>query len=275
MNWFDEEIEETEDLINEDWETDPDLIEFDNFFYKKRRRQNKRNIGYILEKGFNLESEYNHEWIELKKKEIDELVKLRDWILSKFTIEDRSILFNFRNSSVFFQSKNRKKFGEIIAKYDRLEKGGINIHPKSISVLMYTLEGKFMKQFDSIAGASREIGGSHETIINLVCKRVYFQINRRIFRYASQQYIAGVDLPNEELVRKTRKKPVYEVKHSNKPIAVNQYDKDGNFIQSFINISAASKKLRIHSNSIRYCIRGKREFAGGFIFKKAEDCEEN
>lgn len=277
MNWFDDDDDENEELITDDWENDPDLIEFDDFLYKKRRRRNKRTMPYINEEGFDLESEANHEWIAKKKIEIDELVKVRDWILSKFTTQEKDILFNYQNSSSFYQAENREKFEQIIAKYKRLEKRGIVQNPMSIAVLMYNLEGKFIKQFDSIAGASREIGGNYQTLIRQVCRRVYFQVKRRIFRFASEKYIKGIDLPNEELERKSRKKPVYAVKHSNKPIAVNQYDKDGNFIQSFVNISAASKKLRIHSNLIRYAIRGNREFAGGFIFRKAEEqtSEEN
>lgn len=51
---------------------------------------------------------------------------------------------------------------------------------------------------------------------------------------------------------------------------VNQYDLNGNFIQSFQSISKASQILNIDSSSISKACRGKLKTTGGFIFKYKE-----
>lgn len=52
--------------------------------------------------------------------------------------------------------------------------------------------------------------------------------------------------------------------------AVNQYDKDGNFIRAWKTIKCAVIELNICKRTIQLCCRGERRTAGGFIWKYVE-----
>lgn len=52
---------------------------------------------------------------------------------------------------------------------------------------------------------------------------------------------------------------------------VNQYDKSGNFVQTFSSCVEASKKIKASNFNISACCRGIRKTAGGYIWKYAED----
>jgi len=51
---------------------------------------------------------------------------------------------------------------------------------------------------------------------------------------------------------------------------VNQYDLDNNFIKKWYCIKDASKKLKIKDSNISLCCKGKRNKAGGYIWKYEE-----
>lgn len=51
-------------------------------------------------------------------------------------------------------------------------------------------------------------------------------------------------------------------------ININQYDLEGNFIQSFINMKTAARILKIDRNSIQKVVKGIRENYKNFIFKE-------
>ena len=52
--------------------------------------------------------------------------------------------------------------------------------------------------------------------------------------------------------------------------AVNQYDIAGNFISTYSSMSDAERVTGVNRKSIRFCIRGQRKTAGGFIWKLKE-----
>lgn len=54
-------------------------------------------------------------------------------------------------------------------------------------------------------------------------------------------------------------------------IKINQYDINGDFIQSFDSLREAEKKLNINHGNISKCCSGIYNHAGGFIFKKNSD----
>jgi hypothetical protein len=51
---------------------------------------------------------------------------------------------------------------------------------------------------------------------------------------------------------------------------VSQFDKNGNFIQTFISAHEAHRKLGVNAAQIGKVCNGNRKFAGGFIWKHAE-----
>jgi hypothetical protein len=50
-------------------------------------------------------------------------------------------------------------------------------------------------------------------------------------------------------------------------IPIQQFDKDGNFIQDWVGTSIASKSLKINAGDITACCRGKLKSAGKFVWK--------
>ena len=52
-----------------------------------------------------------------------------------------------------------------------------------------------------------------------------------------------------------------------------QYDKQGNFIREWEYIKLASRTLKIHDTGIIQCCKGKRQTAGGFVWKYKEQKE--
>ena len=51
--------------------------------------------------------------------------------------------------------------------------------------------------------------------------------------------------------------------------AVTQFDKQGNFIKSWNSQAEAARQLNIKQSDISRCVNGKRNYCGGFIWKKA------
>jgi group I intron endonuclease len=56
-------------------------------------------------------------------------------------------------------------------------------------------------------------------------------------------------------------------KDSKKAIAIDQYDKDGNFIKTFGSITDASEKLGCQRSGICFCLKGKIQTSAGFVWK--------
>ena len=54
---------------------------------------------------------------------------------------------------------------------------------------------------------------------------------------------------------------------NNKAKAVNQYDLDGNFIKTWESTMEVERELKINNSSISKCCLGKRNKAGGYIWK--------
>ena len=48
---------------------------------------------------------------------------------------------------------------------------------------------------------------------------------------------------------------------------VDQYDKDGNFIETHISISEAARKANLSKGAIQFVLSGKNKTAGGFVWK--------
>lgn len=59
------------------------------------------------------------------------------------------------------------------------------------------------------------------------------------------------------------------IKHSNKKI--HQFDKKGNFIQTFESLTEASKQTKTHINSISMVLTGRRKSVNGYIYKYVKE----
>lgn len=112
-------------------------------------------------------------------------------------------------------------------------------------VKQYDLKGNLIKSYDSIKEAASF--GFNEGNIQDCC--VYRLKSHRgfIWRYFE-------DLPPSKYKNKTIK-------------SILQYDMSGKFIREWDSISSASKELKIGSNCITTCCRGKYKSSGGYIWK--------
>ena len=116
-------------------------------------------------------------------------------------------------------------------------------------VKQYDLNGNFIKSYDSIKEAASF--GFNEGNIQDCC--VYRLKSHRgfIWRYFE-------DLPPSKYKNKTIK-------------SILQYDMSGNFIKEWDSIANASKELKIGSNCITTCCKGKYKSSGGYIWKYKSD----
>ena len=135
--------------------------------------------------------------------------------------------------------------------YRKQNRGGSHVEAKTI--YQYTLDGKFIKKWDCISTASKElqINGSN---ISMCAKHI---------RPYAGGYRWEYDY-NDEL------KPVVKIKKSrkgqnSKPVV--QLDDDGNVIGEYISLNEAAEKLNIDASSISKCLHGVIKKAGGYRWK--------
>ena len=123
-------------------------------------------------------------------------------------------------------------------------------HPPSIAVKQYDLNGNFIKEYVSIKQASRELGISDSSIID-VCKGKSHTAGNYIWRYTTD------DTPVMPQ-RRFRNK-------------VLQYDMNGNFINEFSSLTEASKQTGVYRSTIGLVCNNKAKTAGGFIWRFANN----
>jgi hypothetical protein len=116
----------------------------------------------------------------------------------------------------------------------------------SKKVSQYDLDGNWIRDFDSMFGASEATGINHGNI-GECCRGKYKSAGKYIWRYYG-------DNPPKKYSNKTLK-------------SVCQYDLDGNFIMEFDSIVEAAKKTGSRGNCIQMCCVGKYKHSNGFIWK--------
>lgn len=133
--------------------------------------------------------------------------------------------------------------------------------PKAIE--QYSLDGKFIRSYESISDAIRMLKKEnpkvHTVNISYACKHKITTAYNYIWKYSNDL------ISIEELVALANTK----THHCNRP--VNQYDINGNFIQTFSTIKEAqiATNLKSSSSIINVC-KGKSLTAGGYIWKYSD-----
>ncbi len=119
----------------------------------------------------------------------------------------------------------------------------------SISVEQYTLDGVFVKEWNSATEASRELG-IPQMSINSCClnKPKYNQAGGFLWKFKHDE---------QPIVYKHGKRII---KYTNDGIIINEYE----------NITVASQQNKISITAISNCIHGRSKTAGGFIWKIKE-----
>ena len=128
-------------------------------------------------------------------------------------------------------------------------------HFASKKVCQYDLQGNFIKTWDCMREAERELNISNGSIYNC-CKGIQKKTGDFIWRYADEK------MTNEYL-------SWCNELHSggNQKKAITQYSLDNEFICLFDSISEAEIKTGVDKGSISACCRGRNKTAGGFIWK--------
>ena len=185
--------------------------------------------------------------------------------VSKYhTLNEASKQFNGR-----IQLKNKLSFGYIWIPLDRNNPVcPIKLSPEDLEkykyeqlgkrCYQYSLSGVFLKSYVSTQDAANTLKCSQSSIAS-VCRKLFFQSNGYIWRYAEDDYIEGVDLPHEETVfiRKGLT-PVY------------QYDLNGNLLNKYDSVTEAANKYNMSTTNISKACLGEIKTAKGFIWRYEE-----
>ena len=170
---------------------------------------------------------------------------------NRHQIEDT---YNVSNIYSHLEGK-QNKCGDFMYSYEKKDKIPKWINPNTIKfakkVVQYDLNGKFIKLYDSATQASEELNISICTISGICLKRKgSYQSKGFIFRYYEGH---TKNLPKNEIILKSRKKPVI------------QYTLDGKKIKEFESAACAMRETKI--STIGCHLLGQQSHAGGFIFK--------
>ena len=131
-----------------------------------------------------------------------------------------------------------------------LTKGGDSSGIYDLSpVIQYDLCGNFISEYSSISEAELKTNGNKKAI-SACCKHHLKTSGGYIWEY------------------KGNKPRVYYNKKSEYSYKVDQYDLDGNFIQTFDNAILASKTVNCNANNIRAVCSGNAKIAKGYIWRK-------
>lgn len=109
-------------------------------------------------------------------------------------------------------------------------------------VYQYSLNGKYIKSWESGKQVERELG-FYATNIYLCCNGGQISAYGFLWSYDKKDYIEGLE-----------------------QLEFNQYDLDGKYIKTFNNVQKASEELGYKSLDIHGVCRGKRRQAGGFLW---------
>lgn len=123
-------------------------------------------------------------------------------------------------------------------------------------ILQYSLEGIFLKEWDSSTKAGEALGISKGNITNC-CKGVFNQSGGFIWKYKTSITYEQIK-PGKigrEVVSEKLSKPVL------------QYSLNNTLIKEWDSMILASKTLNLNRGNITSCCKGKNKSVGGFIWK--------
>lgn len=141
--------------------------------------------------------------------------------------------------------------------YDRkygynISLGGIDdfVRLNAKKVYQYTLDGKFVKEYESVSEAQRQVGAGVSSCINGYA--------RTAFNYQWFDKYMGASVPEicnrEEAIAISQYKPVY------------QYSMEGKFIREYTSIKEASEVTGIERTGIGNCMNKKHKSHKGFLW---------
>lgn len=194
--------------------------------------------------------------------------KYGNYLNTYVSIKEASIATGIKIGSI---TNSCKKYGLALThkKYrwtyfdDKIDMSRINdkVRGQPITVIQYSLNGNYIKTWESATDIERELGYNHSNI-SACCNGRMKTYKGYIWKYESNniEYIENID---GYLKRKTLK----EIKKYHKKVA--QYDLSDNFIKLWDSALDANKYYAANEKSthIQACCRGDKKSAYGFIWK--------
>ena len=130
-------------------------------------------------------------------------------------------------------------------------------------VVMMDKDGKYIKTFDMISDAEKEIG-TKSTVSGILAKN---QKTTKGFLFLLESEY--VKMNNENIVKYVnycKPKKLGPNKTSYLEVEIYQYDLKLNFIKKWKSLSEASKSLNISKPAICHCAKGRTKKSGGYIW---------
>lgn len=138
----------------------------------------------------------------------------------------------------------------------RYSRFGASNH-RSRPVGMYSMDGKFLRKFDSIELAAKFIKG-HPTSISLCCRKKIKSSMGYIWMFYSGESDLGL-----EHVRDAKNSRLSYIGYP-----VSQFSLDGKLVNRFKNSTEANKATGVNKSTINKCCIEKNGTAGGFIWMR-------
>lgn len=133
-------------------------------------------------------------------------------------------------------------------------KGGVGGH-NAVPVVCLSLNGEFIKRYDSAADAEKD--GFNNVNVILCCKNKLYTCKKHLFMF------------EEDYLKHGAKKYVKPESKCSKPVI--QCDMNGNFINEFRSVQQAARETGSSRTSISGVLTGKYKSANGFIFTYKEN----
>lgn len=132
---------------------------------------------------------------------------------------------------------------------ERIKKHNPNIR----KVNQYTLQGKFIKEWDSIKDIWVNLGFSRSSI-TAVCKHKYLQTNGFVWRYSDEcDDYGNIDVDTSGMYKRNRE--------------IVQLNLDGDIIRHWESATVAARTLGLSQGNINKCCLGKCKQAYGYIWE--------
>lgn len=163
-------------------------------------------------------------------------------------IIDNCVESELNEKEIFYIKKFNTFIGDGSGWGYNMTRGGDGQNGCGTAVYQYSLDGKYIGRFGSVAEASRCTGANECSIINCCANR----------RKSSGGFIWKYELLQS----------VEPYVHKNN-VPVLQYTKDGVFIKKFDTVTDAAKSVDKTKTQVTMCCRGKTPSCGGYIWRYA------
>lgn len=227
--------------INEEWK---DVIGYEGIYQISSIGRVKNVINNTIKKPSI--NKYGYFQVMLWKNNKNKLKRIHRLVAEAFLNNPKPDIFNCINH------KDENKLNNSVENLEWCDRkynnnyGGHNLKiAKSHSrpVIQYTLDGEFVKEWESATVASRELGFP-QSAINWCCtkKEKYNSCKGFLWKYKDDD--TPISFRNGKSILKI--------------------DKNGNVLDEYKNVTEASKKNNILITSITNCLKGRSKTAGGF-----------